>query len=188
MITFDASELDNWAKMPDCSSMLPELVRRLILATVPRASSIDMPSGSSVTQGGWDGTLEVTQGNPWIPVGISAWEMSCQKGVTSKANSDYNKRTLNPGNVNSSQATYIFVSPRKWSTKAKWIKSHRDQNKWADVQALDASDLVQWLEQAPAVADWLARQIGKIPASGVVSMDAWWQSWLCSLRLFDNSG
>ena len=177
MIDFDPSELDSWAAKPDCQSRFPELVRRLILATVPKASLVDIPSGSSVTEGGWDGRLEVTTGNPWVPDGSSAWEMSCRKDVTTKAKSDYLKRTEKPGGVDRSKATFVFATPRKWNTKAKWVTSLQKKGEWLAIRLLDASDLTQWLQQAPAVADWLARQIGKIPESGVASLVSWWQEW-----------
>ncbi len=78
MITFDASEIANWADKPDAPHRLPELVRRLALATCPMPSRIDMPSGSSVTMPGWDGVLEVSDGNAWAPAGASAWEFSVE--------------------------------------------------------------------------------------------------------------
>ena len=53
----------------------------------------------------------------------------------------------------------------------------REKGPWSDVQALDADDLVAWLEQAPAVAHWFARLIGKLPATGVVTLDEWWENW-----------
>ena len=86
-----------------------------------------MPSGSSVTQGGWDGLLEVAVGNPWVGTGASAWEMSCQGGTTTKANSDYQKRTADPGGVDPSKATFVFVTPRKWGTKSNWVKDRGDE-------------------------------------------------------------
>ena len=55
MIPFDSSEISNWADKPDAQHQLPELIRRLILATLPMSSLLDMPSGSSVWLPGWDG-------------------------------------------------------------------------------------------------------------------------------------
>ena len=46
MIPFDSSEISNWADKPDSQHQLPELIRRLILATVPMPSLLAMPSGS----------------------------------------------------------------------------------------------------------------------------------------------
>ena len=67
MITFDSSEIANWADKPDAQHLLPELIRLLILATVPMPSLLDMPSGSSVWLPGWDGLLITERGNAWGP-------------------------------------------------------------------------------------------------------------------------
>lgn len=93
MIAFDASEVNAWASRPDAPHQLPELIRRLILATCPMPSLIQMPSGSSVHQPGWDGVLHVHEGNAWVPPGFSAWEMSCERNSKRKADDDYDKRT-----------------------------------------------------------------------------------------------
>ena len=156
MIAFDSSEIAQWADKPDAPPNLPELFRRLILATVPKVSLIGMPSGSSVWLPGWDGLLVAQTGNPWVPQGTSAWEFSCQGNTNSKATSDYHKRTGDPGGVDVAKATFMFGTPREWTGKSKWLKERRAEHQWADVRGVNASDLVQWLEQAPAVADWYA--------------------------------
>ena len=48
MIPFDSSEIANWADKPDAQHQLPELIRRLILATVPTPSLLDIPNGSFI--------------------------------------------------------------------------------------------------------------------------------------------
>ena len=63
MIPLDSTEIVRWADKPDADHQLPELVRRLILATVPMPSLLHMPSGSSVSRPGWDGLLVVEKGN-----------------------------------------------------------------------------------------------------------------------------
>ena len=70
---FDPSDISNWADLPDANHQLPELIRRLILATVPQLSRLDIPSGSAVWQEGWDGLLTATTGNAWVPDCASAW-------------------------------------------------------------------------------------------------------------------
>ena len=79
MIAFDPSEIVHWADMPNAQGQLPELVRRLIMATVPMPSLLNMPSGSSIWRPGWDGGLVVENGNAWVPDGASGWEISCEK-------------------------------------------------------------------------------------------------------------
>ena len=71
MISFDASDIANWADKPDAPHQMPELVWRLVLATAPMPSFLDMPSGSSVRLPGWGGLLVVESGNAWIPDGAT---------------------------------------------------------------------------------------------------------------------
>lgn len=177
MITFDSSEISQWADMPGAPSQLPELVRRLIIATVPKLSLLDMPSGSSVWLAGWDGALVAHSGNQWVPEGASAWEFSCQSNTNKKATADYNKRTAAPEAVDIAKSTFVFGTPRKRPGKAGWVKDRLSENQWADVRGMNASDLAQWLEQAQAVAGWFARLIGKLPADGIDPLNEWWDRW-----------
>ena len=144
-------------------------------------SLLHMPSGSSVWRPGWDGLLVVETGNAWVPDGTSAWEFSCQKYPKRKASDDYGKRTKCPKDVDVPNTKFVFVTPRRWDKKddygEKWASDRREEGQWADVRALDANGLVAWLEQAPAVAHWFARLIGKLPAAGAVPLDEWWENW-----------
>ena len=177
MIGLDSREIERWAEMPDAPHQLPALVRRLILATVPTPSLIDMPSGSSVWNSGWDGLLEIESGNPWAPPGKSAWEFSAGNDPQSKANENYRKRTSDPLGVDPESSTFVFVSPRGWAGKKDWIENRRSEGKWADVRAYDADDLATWLEQAPGIAQWFARLTGRFPESGFVCLNDWWDNW-----------
>ena len=177
MIAFDSSELVNWAGNRGAQDQLPELVRRLVLASVPMPSLLHMPSGSSISRPGWDGLLVVEKGNAWVPDGASVWEFSCEGDPKRKATDDYNKRTTGPNGVDTPTTTFVFVTPRKWNGKLAWVNERREEGPWADVRVLDADDLVAWLGQAPAVVHWFARLIGKLPATGVVPLDEWWENW-----------
>ena len=177
MIPFDSSEIVNWADKTEATDVLPELVRRLILGTVPLPEYLDIPSGSSVRMPGWDGLLSVSEGNLWVPGGASAWEFSCEKNPKQKADRDYTKRTANPQGETTSQTTFVFVTTRRFRDKDEWMNNRRKEGHWADVCALNVDDLITWLEQAPAVAGWFARKIGKLPETGVVPLDEWWEGW-----------
>ena len=177
MLQFDPSEISNWAALPDANHQLPILVRRLILATISTPSFMDIPGGSAVWRPGWDGLLATETGNPWAPPGVSCWEFGCQQNPTSKASSDYTKRTDNPLGFDTATSTFIFVTPRQWSGKQNWVQQRQEAGEWAEVRAFDASDLVAWLEQAPAVATWFARLIGKLPDDGYTNLDEWWENW-----------
>ena len=177
MITFDPSEISNWASLPDAHHKLPELIRRLILATVPVLSRLDMPSGSAVWQPGWDGLLTTDIGNAWAPSGASAWELSCEGNPGPKAGGDYRKRTKEPESIRIATTTFVFVTPRLWSGKDRWVKQRRAKDEWANVRGFDSRDIALWLEQAPAVAEWFARLIGKLPADGYTALNDWWENW-----------
>ena len=177
MRQFDPSEISNWASLPDANHQLPELIRRLILATVPDLSRLDIPGGSAVWFSGWDGMLTAEAGNAWAPKGHSAWEFSCRRDVGTKANEDYRKRTDPPQGAADAATTFVFVTPRRWNGKDEWETQRRDEGKWADVRAFDASNLAAWLSQAPAVAEWFAKLIGKLPAGGYTALDEWWENW-----------
>lgn len=177
MLRFDPSAISNWADQPEATHQLPELIRRLILATLPAVSHLDIPSGSAVWLTGWDGLLAAEAGNAWAPDGLSAWEFGSGRDPASKANGDYRKRTDDSEGVDAAKATFVFVTARQWSGKRKWVEQRRAECKWADVRAFDASDLAAWLEQAPAVAGWFARLIGKLPAEGYSTLEEWWENW-----------
>ena len=177
MIPFEPSEISSWANRPDANHKLPELIRRLILATVPELSRLDMPSGSAVWLPGWDGQLTAESRNAWVPKGSSAWELSCRRDVGAKANDDYRKRTDPPQGVPDATATFVFITARQWSGKEQWAEARRDDGKWADVRAYDASDLAAWLVEAPAVAEWFGGIIGKLPSDGYTTLDEWWENW-----------
>ena len=163
--SLDASELNHWSDIPDAEHKLPGLIRRLVLDTLPESpSQIDMPSGSSVRLPGWDGILEVGCGNTWVPNGVSGWEFSCNKRITSKANEDYEKRTADPLELKRATTTFVFVTPRRWNGKRQWVKERRKERKWRDVRAYDADDLVTWLEQSPEVTAWFASLTSRLPS------------------------
>ena len=179
MIDFDASEIKNWADMPEAPSIFPRLIANLILATVPKLSHIDVPSGSSVWMPGWDGILSVVEDNEWIPAGNVVCEFSVGNDPQEMAGENYRKRTKEPLRIDKISSTFIFFSPRIWdgARKRRWEETRRQQGKWADVRAYDVNDLVTWLGQAPGVADWFARLIGKLPDEGFVCLNDWWENW-----------
>ncbi len=162
--SFDASEINNWSDTADAEHRLPQLIRRLVMDTVPESQlRIDMPSGSSVRFPGWDGLLEVGRGNAWVPSGDSGWEFSCDKAVMSKANGDYKKRTGDPLDLDKATATFVFLTSRRWNGKRKWARERREEGEWRDVRAYDADDLVAWLEQSPEIMNWFTSVIRRSP-------------------------
>ncbi|KYG97087.1 hypothetical protein ABEW24_24730 [Paenibacillus jamilae] len=157
-----ANDISNWTETQKrrAEELLPLLVKRLILASC-NPKVIDFPSGDSVAIGGWDGILEVEQGNEYIPAGSSGWEFGTNSGVKGKADDDYDKRTKSPSPLTTADSTFIFVTSRPWTQKNKWVEYKKLEAKWKDIKGINAEVLVEWLERCPAVHRWFAETIGK---------------------------
>jgi len=170
-----ATKIAEWANSKAAQEDLPRLVRRLCFVA-GSTRQIAFPAGDSTYTPGWDGVLYSEQGNAWVSTGTSCWEMGCDKGITRKANSDYQKRTDQTTEAERLATTFVFVTPRRWSTKSKWLLKHCVKAEWANVLAFDADDLEQWLEQTPAVALQFSEELG-LSGWGVESLSRYWQLW-----------
>lgn len=167
------TDLAHWADRRDSQERMPELIRRLVHATVSQLERIEFRAGEGVQLAGWDGIVQTPQGNAYVPSGLSCWEVGTGASPKGKADADYEKRAADPLGLDPQQTTFVFVTPRRWAGKNEWVNEKRSQQHWADVRAYDGDDLEGWLEQAPAVGAWLARAIGKYPR-GVQSLEDFW--------------
>lgn len=170
-----ATQIAKWADEKKAQTDLPRWIR-LLCFDAGSTRLIAFPAGDSTYTHGWDGTLHREKGDAWVPTGVSRWEMGCDKGVTTKANREYRKRTDQTTETERLTTTFVFVTPRRWSTKSKWLVGHRAKAEWANVLAFDADDLEQWLEQTPAVALQFAEELG-LSGWGVESPSRYWQLW-----------
>lgn len=171
------SDLKDWASRRDAQSQLPRLVRRLILATAENVTRLDFAADEGVHLGGWDGIAECPGGGTFVPAGLSVWELGATGDSKGKADSDYKKRRSNPGEVSPSDATFVFVTPRRWGGKTAWAKKKRTEGYWKDVRAYDADDLGQWLDLAPAVQAWVSADLLGRPSRGVRDPERAWRDW-----------
>lgn len=159
-----ANDLDRWASRITSAPEFPRLVRRLVHSTGLGLRRVDFPADEAVRLAGWDGKVLADEASPFVPAGFSAWEMGTNQDPRAKANDDYNKRTDNPAGVDPTQATFIFVTPRRWPGRDAWIAEKQAEGKWKDILAFDAESLAQWLEGAPGVAAWFGPVVGTVPA------------------------
>lgn len=171
-----ATQIQQWAETREAQEVLPVLVRRLIHAAGGRIVYIDFPAGDSVVRPGWDGEVESDGQSPWVPQGISFWELSCEEKPARKANQEYRKRTEQTPQPVRENAAFVFVTARRWRDKKKWLQEKRKANEWKEIRVYDADNLEQWLEQAPAVALWLAETLG-MRGPGVESLEQYWRIW-----------
>ncbi|HEX6855237.1 MAG TPA: hypothetical protein VF204_08075 [Streptosporangiaceae bacterium] len=69
-----AVDLDQWSGTLGAQTMLPILVRRLVLATTP-VSEITMRAREGALLPGWDGIVRSEIADAHVPLGISGWEL-----------------------------------------------------------------------------------------------------------------
>ena len=170
-------DLEQWAERRNSQEILPRLVRRLINSVSIYKSYSNFPADESVQHGGWDGILlNVTGINQYVPEGNSVWEFSVRSDIKTKADNDYEKRKNNPLNINKNECSFIFVTPRKYDNKNKWIEEKKKENVWKDVRFYDSDDLEQWLELCTPVNVWFSNLIENIP-DDASDLDTFWKEY-----------
>ncbi|MDQ0513412.1 helix-turn-helix domain-containing protein [Ancylobacter amanitiformis] len=173
----EAQHLVQWAGTRDGQAKLPELISRLLLATHGPAAMLRFPSDDSIQHPGWDGICDAPTASPYVPAGITVWEIGVQRGkVLSKAEEDYLKRSTDPLEIDPAQSCFIFVTPQRWPQKDAWAAEKKQDGVWRDVRVIDGDMLVHWLELYPSVAEWLAVRIQRRP-EGLRGLDSIWREW-----------
>ena len=171
-----ANDIEAWANETDSRSLLPVLLRNLVHSTCGGLKHVDFPGNDDAQRPGWDGTVETTEGNPWVPEGTSAWEFGTDRNIKSKANKEFAKRTAATEETDRQDTTFVFVTPRRWHGKADWLNERRAEGRWRAVLAWDSSDIEQWLEQSIPAQAWFGSLRG-LDMHGVKSLDKCWVEW-----------
>lgn len=171
----DGTDLAHWAERRHGQASMPTLIAKLVRAS--GGASLHFPSDEAVQFAGWDGTTQGTTASEYVPAGTTGWEIGTQRtGIAGKADGDYTKRSKDPLGLQQSETTFVFVTPRPWPKKEEWAQQKRAEGIWKDVKVYDGTDLVHWIEQYPAVGQWLATALGKRPP-GVRQLDELWEEW-----------
>jgi transcriptional regulator with XRE-family HTH domain len=164
-----ARRLEDWAGTLAARSTLPQLVRRLLRATSEGPIRVEAPAGEQTQRPGWDIHVDAAGEAEFVPQGVSEWELSVDRDSKKKADADFAKRKPNR------KSTFIFVTARKWQKKAEWVEEKTRLKCWKEVRVYDSASLEEWLECAPAVDNWLARQLGLCPP-GLIDVDEHWNN------------
>lgn len=151
-----STDLKQWADTKECQQLLPELIRRLIDASVTRIGRLSFPSGDAVSTHGWDGIVSCDESIDIVPEGISLWECGATKDKQGKINHDFGIREDDPLGYDKSTSTFVLVTPRIWEGADEWMRSH--QNAWKKVVVYTAVELERWIESRPPVGMWLAEK------------------------------
>ncbi len=172
----NSGDLLGWANRLDGRSGLPELIDRLVLAGAGPDTVRHFPAGESTQAGGWDGTCDSPRAVAnRVPIGKSGWELTVDRVIDKKADGDFKKREEALDLKTRQAMTFVFVVMRNWPGKDMWIARQRARETFADVMALDVDDLVHWLDEHPGVQIWLAERIGKMPRTGIESLNEAWE-------------
>ena len=134
-----------------------------------------MPAGEGASLPGWDGTVKSTEPTPWVPAGLSLWEISVSKDAEKKATRDYEKRTSTPDGSPTTSAGYVALSLRTWLKRDQWANARTD-DRWQRVLAYGLDNIDLWLEAAPVTQAWLSVERGFHPY-GYGSAEQWWDAW-----------
>lgn len=161
----------------DGQELLPQLVDKLITASIPRdkIKRNRIPHGDQIGLTGPDGILiiEGESNNQFIPSGISLWEFGTSNDPKSKADSDFDNAVKKltdafPGiapAITPEKASFVFVTSKPWDS-TQWKKEKAQSSQWNNILIYDATDLEKWLEQCPTIMLWFAEVCG-LPAEGL---------------------
>ncbi len=170
------TELESWARSIPARSRLSVLLRTLVNSTGTGLIKVDFLGNDDAERPGWDGYTSAAQATPWIPEGLSGWELGTNQNVKGKADGDFAKSVNATPKAEREQTTFVFVTLRPWPGKAAWINENQAKALWKDVRAYDTSDLEQWLEQSIAAQAWFANETQRA-SNGVRSLDRCWADW-----------
>jgi addiction module HigA family antidote len=175
-LAIEARQIIAWSEQVRARSELPVLLRRLINSTGANLTRVDFPAYDNSQRPGWDGSVSTDTATPWIPRGLSGWELGCNRNPAQKAEEDYVARTASVPPDERKVITFVFVTPKNWIGKNEWAEEKRQKGEWKDVRAHDASDLEQWLEQSVATQAWFAEKLGS-STPGMASLEESWKEW-----------
>ncbi|MEB2782145.1 transposase [Algoriphagus sp. C2-6-M1] len=73
--------------------ILPELIRKLIIASCTSFPDFHIPIGDSIYKPGFDVKCNIDEDNDYVPTGESVWELGRDEDFLGKCNEEYKKRT-----------------------------------------------------------------------------------------------
>ncbi|MEX0995820.1 MAG: hypothetical protein WDZ45_02080 [Flavobacteriaceae bacterium] len=169
--------IEDWASTALSKTDLPFLISKLVRATTPTSTQVNFPYGSTTFVSGWDGEVVCEEKTAYVPKGISLYEFGTESNPKGKADRDYDKRKKDSLGYVPKECVFIFITPRFWKFKDKWVKEKQSEGFWKDVKAYDSSDIEQWLDIAVYVSGWFANYLRKAPLNGVDIAELFWKYW-----------
>lgn len=141
----------------ECSGLIPEFVYTLIATTASKdyLEKFYLPFGDDVSLKGFDGIISYSQNHPYIPKGLSVWEIGTNKDPKRKFDEDFSKAKEKLSklsqDVDIHDVTYVAVFPRtiSYQNKENWIRQKKKEgSEFKDIRIIDAFLLAQWANQS----------------------------------------
>ncbi|MBY3258699.1 hypothetical protein HFO09_29765 [Rhizobium laguerreae] len=129
---------------------------------------------------GFDGWLECVGSPPYVPKGLSIWEIGTNQDIASKLKSDYDKRVKEVDGDRRREMTFVFVTPHNWDHPTIKLpdleREYREKKDFAGVKILDGVQLQDWIELRGAVGARYAREVlPQIPQYGLRDTNEFWR-------------
>lgn len=141
----------------ECRGLIPEFVYTLIATTASKdyLEKFYLPYGDDVSLKGFDGIVSYSQNHPYIPKGLSVWEIGTNKDPKRKFDEDFSKAKEKLSklsqDVDIHDVTYVAVFPRtiSYQNKENWIRQKKKEgSEFKDIRIIDAFLLSQWANQS----------------------------------------
>lgn len=141
----------------ECRGLIPELVYTLIATTASNEylEKFYLPYGDDISLKGFDGVVSYSQNHPYIPKGLSVWEIGTNKDPKRKFDEDFSKAKEKLSklsqHVDIHDVTYVAVFPRtiSYQNKENWIRQKKKEgSEFKDIRIIDAFLLAQWANQS----------------------------------------
>lgn len=148
------SYVDN--NQQECRDLIPEFVYTLIATTSnDYLEKFYLPYGDDLSLKGFDGIVSYSQNHPYIPKGLSVWEIGTNKDPKRKFDEDFSKAkeklSKSSPSTDVHDVTYVAVFPRtiSYENQEKWIlQKKKDGSEFKDIRIIDALLLAQWANQS----------------------------------------
>jgi hypothetical protein len=166
--------------------IIVDLILHLVSASSPKPNDRRFPRRDSIGQHGPDGFLDTDRGYPpFVPVGKSYWEIGTGNDANVKATKDYKSLSKSIPQTERLESTFVFVTPLsgrttwaytwKKDSQKRWLNARRKQKKWHNVEIIDGTKLIDWMQHFPSVELWLAQEMG-IKTDQIETLEQRWST------------
>lgn len=162
----------------ECSGLIPEFVYTLIATTASKdyLEKFYLPYGDDVSLKGFDGIVSYSQNHPYIPKGLSVWEIGTNKDPKRKFDEDFSKAKEKLSklsqDVDIHDVTYVAVFPRtiSYQNKENWIRQKKKEgSEFKDIRIIDVFLLAQWANQSVSAQLHFSKQFSNVTDNDILT-------------------